>query len=122
VKVTAIRFRLTMLAAGVLCSVAFAFNSRAAEGTAAKSVKPFNVKQAFVSGCSFCHEDYGRHAGKGPQLMNSAKSDAFLFKRIKYGKRGRMAGYGRALSDDQIQQMVIFIRSLKADEEPQNPQ
>ena len=110
-----------MLAASVLCSVAMTCNLRAAEDPATKPVKPLDVKYAFLHGCSFCHKDYGRRAGKGPKLMDSEKSDAFLFKRIKYGKFGSMEGYGRALSDEQIQQMVAFIRSLKPDEEPQNP-
>ena len=53
--------------------------------------------------------------------MDSTYSDAYLFKRIKQGKPGRMAAFGSIFSDDQINQIVIFIRSLKPDEEPQNP-
>ncbi len=54
-------------------------------------------------------------------FMDSPNSDAFIFKRIKSGKPGRMAAFGSAFSDDQINQIVVFIRSLKPDEEPQNP-
>jgi mono/diheme cytochrome c family protein len=34
---------------------------------------------------------------------------------------GRMAAFGSMYSDDQIRQIVKFIRNLKAGEEPQNP-
>ena len=120
-KIIANRLRLSILAAGALCACALAVMSHAEESASPKPVKPFNVKGTFSSICGFCHEDYGRHAGKGPQLMDSPSSDAFLFKRIKFGKPGRMAAFASAFSDDQIHQIVAFIRSLKPDEEPQNP-
>ena len=85
------------------------------------SRKAFDVKSAFTNICSFCHGDYGRHASKGPQLMNSERSDEFLFNRIKKGMPGRMAAFGSVFSDDQIHQIVKFIRNLKPGEEPQNP-
>ncbi len=53
--------------------------------------------------------------------MNSERSDEFIFNRIKNGMPGRMASFGTAFTDDQIRQIVKFIRSLKPDEEPQNP-
>ena len=115
------RLHLTTLAAGAICACALAVASHADEGASPKPVKPFNVKTTFSSICGFCHEDYGRHAGKGPQLMDSPNSDEWLFKRIKKGKPGRMAAFGSAFSDDQINQIVVFIRNLKPDEEPQNP-
>ena len=83
--------------------------------------KPFDVKSTFRNICGFCHENYGRKAAKGPQLMNSERSDEFLFNRIKNGMPGRMAAFGSAFNDDQIRQIVIFIRNLKPGEEPQNP-
>jgi len=90
-------------------------------GSHPSETKPFDVKNVFRNICGFCHEDYGRHAGKGPQLMNSERSDEYLFNRIKHGKPGRMPAWGSVFSDDQIRQIVQFIRSLKPDEEPQNP-
>jgi len=83
--------------------------------------RPFDVKSTFSNICGFCHEDAGRHAGKGPQLMNSERSDEFLFNRIKKGLPGRMAAFGSAFTDEQIWKMVKFIRNLKPGEEPQNP-
>jgi mono/diheme cytochrome c family protein len=85
------------------------------------SSKPFDVKGTFRNICGFCHEDYGRHAGKGPQLMHSERSDEFMFNRIKKGMPGRMAAFGGIYNDDQIRQIVKFIRTLKPDVEPENP-
>jgi mono/diheme cytochrome c family protein len=85
------------------------------------AAKPLDVKNQFRNVCGFCHEDYGRHAGKGPKLMDSERSDEYLFNRIKNGLPGRMAAFGSVYSDDQIHQIVKFIRSLKPGEEPQNP-
>jgi mono/diheme cytochrome c family protein len=67
----------------------------------------------FSNICGFCHEDGGRRAGKGPQLMDSALSDQQLFARIKFGKPGRMAAFGGAFTDDQIRELVVYIRALK---------
>jgi mono/diheme cytochrome c family protein len=86
-----------------------------------KAPKAFDVKSTFRNICGFCHEDYGRKAGKGPQLMNSERSDDYLFNRIKNGLPGRMAAFSSAFSDDNIHQIVKFIRNLKPGEEPQNP-
>ena len=85
------------------------------------TAKPFDVKSTFRNICGFCHENYGRKAAKGPQLMNSERTDEYIFNRIKNGMPGRMAAFGSAFTDDQIRQIVTFIRSLKPDEEPQNP-
>lgn len=87
----------------------------------AQEAKRFDVKATFRNICGFCHEDYGRKAGKGPQLMNSERTDQELFNRIKKGLPGRMAAFGSAFNDEQIGQMVKFIRNLKPGVEPQNP-
>jgi mono/diheme cytochrome c family protein len=84
----------------------------------APAAKPFDVKNTFRNICGFCHEDYGRKAGKGPQLMDNPNSDEFLFNRIKHGKPGRMAAFGGVFSDDQIKQIVAFIRTLKPGVQP----
>lgn len=83
--------------------------------------KPIDVKATFRTICSYCHQDMGRKPGKAPQLMNSERTDEFIFNRIKNGKPGQMAAFGGSFSDDDIRRIIVFIRSLKADEEPQNP-
>lgn len=107
---------------GLLAGTALAFSLGGALADETKPApKPFDVKSTFRNICGFCHSDYGRHPSKGPQLMNSERTDEFLFNRIKNGLPGRMAAFGSAFNDDQIRQMVIFIRKLKPGEEPQNP-
>ena len=108
------RYLLGAVLALGLCSAAIAADEQ-------KAAKPLDVKSTFRNICGFCHENYGRKAAKGPQLMNSERSDEFLFKRIKNGMPGRMAAFGSAFTDDQIRDIVKFIRSLKPDQEPQNP-
>lgn len=83
--------------------------------------KPLEIKNTFQNICGYCHANYGRKAARGPQLMNSERSDEFLFNRIKNGIPGRMAAFGASFTEDQIRQIVKFIRNLKPDEEPQNP-
>jgi mono/diheme cytochrome c family protein len=100
-----------------LCLPATAFAEEAKDA----AQQSFDVKNLFRNICGFCHEDYGRHAGKGPQLMNSERTDEFLFNRIKHGKPGRMAAWGSMFTGEQIGQIVKFIRNLKPGEEPQNP-
>jgi mono/diheme cytochrome c family protein len=112
------QMRLARLVAGVLCACGLALAAHADEGAAAK---PFDVKNTFRNICGFCHEDYGRHAGKGPQLMDDPNSDEYLFNRIKHGKPGRMAAWGSIFTDDQIRLIIVFIRNLKPGVEPQNP-
>jgi len=109
---------------GLLAGAALAVSLVAGEALAeeAKTApKPLDVKNTFRNICGFCHENYGRKGAKGPQLMNSERNDEFLFNRIKNGMPGRMAAFGSAFGDDQIHQIVKFIRNLKPGEEPQNP-
>ena len=113
--------RLWRLFAAAVSAAALGVAAHADEGTKSKAAQHFDVKNTFRNICGFCHEDYGRHTGKGPQLMDNPNSDEFLFKRIREGKPGRMAAFRGVFTDDQIQQMVVFIRTLKPGEEPRNP-
>jgi len=121
VKLTASRLRTRILVAAALIglsSVACAADEKTPTAEAASAPPAFSPKNTFRNICGFCHEDYGRHAGKGPQLMNDPNSDEYLFNRIKNGKPGRMAAFGGAFTDDQIREIVKFIRSLRPDQEP----
>jgi mono/diheme cytochrome c family protein len=80
--------------------------------------KPFEVKKAFSTICGYCHGDFGRAPGKAPQLMNSERTDEYLFNIIKNGKPGKMAAFGILYNDDQVHQIVKFIRNLNPNVEP----
>ena len=74
---------------------------------------PLNVHQLFASTCGWCHSGGGRVAGKGPQLMDSPRSDEFMHNRIKMGKQGAMPAFGESFTDPQIDEIVKYIRALK---------
>jgi mono/diheme cytochrome c family protein len=84
-----------------------------AQSATAPDSAPLDVEQIFASTCGWCHSDGGRVAGKGPQLMDSARSDDFLRDRIKTGKSGAMPAFGSVYSDAQIDEIIKYIRSLK---------
>jgi mono/diheme cytochrome c family protein len=73
----------------------------------------FDVEQLFATTCGFCHSDGGRAAGRGPQLMDSPRSDDYIRSRIKTGKEGAMPAFGSVFSDAQIDEIIKYIRSMK---------
>jgi mono/diheme cytochrome c family protein len=81
----------------------------------AASASTLDVPQLFASTCGWCHTDSGREAGKGPQLMNTTRSDDFIRNRIKNGKEGAMPAFGTTYSDADIDKIIAYIRNLKPD-------
>jgi mono/diheme cytochrome c family protein len=66
----------------------------------------------FATTCGYCHQDGGRHAGRGPKLSKSERSDEYIIERIKKGKMGAMPAYGSVFSDGQIIAILAYIRGL----------
>jgi mono/diheme cytochrome c family protein len=66
----------------------------------------------FATTCGFCHQDGGRHAGRGPKLSKSERSDEYIVERIKKGKMGAMPAYGSVFSEGQIIAILAYIRGL----------
>ena len=91
--------------------------SAADDAPAAKAAekKPLDVPQLFGTTCGWCHSDAGRAAGKGPQLMNTTRSDDYIRNRIKNGKEGHMPAFGAMFSDADIDAIIAYIRGLKPD-------
>jgi mono/diheme cytochrome c family protein len=71
-----------------------------------------NGEQMFATTCGFCHQDGGRHAGRGPKLSKSERSDEYIIERIRTGKAGAMPAYGSVFSDGQIIAILAYIRGL----------
>jgi mono/diheme cytochrome c family protein len=71
------------------------------------------VAQLFASTCGFCHAEGGRVQGKGPKLMGTTRSDAFIINRIKTGKEGTMPSFEGNLTNSQIKAIIHYIRNLK---------
>lgn len=105
------KLALTTIAA-VLISAAPAWAQSAAP---TQQAEPLDVQQLFASTCGWCHSDAGRVAGKGPQLMDTQRSDDFIRNRIKVGKPGAMPAFGDSFTDAQIDAIIAYIRALKPD-------
>jgi mono/diheme cytochrome c family protein len=91
-------------------------NETAGPGTTAggnQAEAPINGQELFASTCGFCHEEGGRRAGRGPKLAGTKRSDEFIINRITNGKPGRMPAFGRVYSQEQINQILAYIRGLK---------
>jgi mono/diheme cytochrome c family protein len=100
-----------------LSTASFAQQSTPA-GTAPPQAQPeaspddIDGQQMFATTCGFCHQSGGRHAGRGPKLSNSERSDEYIIERIKKGKVGAMPAYGSVFSDGQIIAILAYIRGL----------
>ena len=57
----------------------------------------------------------GALAGKGPKLAASQRSDEFIVQRIKHGKEGAMPAFDNTYNDQQIAEIIKYLRSLKDD-------
>jgi mono/diheme cytochrome c family protein len=75
---------------------------------------PQRGKQVFANnGCGWCHEGSGTEAGRGPPLANTKRTNEFLATRIMNGKPGRMPAFGGNFDDQQLNDLIAFIHSIK---------
>lgn len=72
-----------------------------------------DVRKLFAMNCSWCHDGYGLHAGKGPKLAGTQMNKEQIYKRIAKGKSGAMPGYEKTLKKEQIEAFVDYIKALK---------
>jgi mono/diheme cytochrome c family protein len=80
----------------------------------AEPEKPrFDVRKLFAMNCSWCHDGYGLHAGKGPKLAGTKMNERQIYERISKGKSGMMPGFEKTLKKDQIDAFVEYIKALK---------
>ena len=89
-----------------------ATESRSPPAPAEASPNDITGDQMFATTCGFCHQNGGRHEGRGPKLSNSERSDEYIIERIKKGKGGAMPAYGSVFSDGQIIAILAYIRGL----------
>jgi mono/diheme cytochrome c family protein len=66
----------------------------------------------FDHNCAHCHGDDAR-GDEGPDLHGLRKSDARLEKIIKEGVKGEMPAFGKKFSDDEVKELVGYLRTLK---------
>ncbi len=86
-----------------------------ATGQSSPSKSTLDVNNLFAGVCGFCHNDGGRKAGRGPQLMNTTRSDDFIRYRIKHGKEGAMPAFPQ-FSDADIDAIIAYIHNLKPEQ------
>jgi len=100
-----------------LSTVSFAEQSNAAGAAsppaqAEASPNHLDGRKMFISNCGFCHQEGGRHAGRGPKLSKTERSDEFIIERIKKGKTGSMPAFQGVFNDVQIGALLAYIRGL----------
>jgi mono/diheme cytochrome c family protein len=100
-----------------LSTASFGQQSNAASSTnvlpqAEASPNDIEGGKMFATTCGYCHQDGGRHPGRGPKLSKSERSDEYIVERIKKGKVGAMPAYGSVFSDGQIIAILAYIRGL----------
>ena len=105
-----IRFLMTLLILTV------ATPSLVAAQQTANTSSSLDVPQLFAGTCGWCHSDGGRAPGKGPQLMDTARTDDFIRFRIQHGKEGAMPAFGASFSDADVDAIIKYIRSLKPEQ------
>ena len=104
---------LRLLMSLALAGAALAHSARAQQSNEQSKI---NVEQLFATTCGWCHSDGGRVAGKGPQLMDTKRSDDFIRSRILNGKEGAMPAFAGVLSDQDIDRIIAYIHALKPHE------
>lgn len=74
--------------------------------------------------CAGCHSSYAG-GGMGPNLRDTVwiygGSDAQLFSTIAEGRPNGMPAWGAKVAEDQIWQIIAYLRTLGSDAEPVKP-
>ncbi|MBX9965617.1 MAG: cytochrome c [Burkholderiales bacterium] len=83
------------------------------EASAEPEKPKIDVRKLFAMNCSWCHDGYGLHAGKGPKLAGTKMTAEQVYQRIAKGKSGAMPGFEKTLKKEQIEAFVEYIRGLK---------
>ena len=91
---------------GISIIVAVPAMAQQTTGAPAGETSHLDVNQLFATTCGWCHSDGGRVAGKGPQLMNTKRSDDFIRYRIEHGKEGAMPAFGSTFNDADIDETI----------------
>lgn len=82
-------------------------------------------RQLFIwYNCYGCHGGRGG-GGMGPSLRDQTwvygSSDADIYNSIAQGRAKGMPAWGMKIPQDQIWQLVAYIKSMRSDEEPDKP-
>lgn len=109
-----------------LCVMVMLFVVGASSAFGAETKSAVSGQSNFESKCSRCHGTGGKGNGfqamalffmfKVPDLTDpaymQARSDDTLFRAIKQGSKGGMPAYGLKLSEPEIKDIVVYVRSF----------
>jgi len=70
-------------------------------------------RHLFLMNCAHCHGN-DAHGDEGPDLYNLHKSDVRIHQVITSGIKGEMPSFGKKLGEPEIQQLTIYLRTLKS--------
>jgi mono/diheme cytochrome c family protein len=109
-----------LAAVGMACATGEIIRPKPAAGSpvSTNSVIPPAGTQAyhgytlFLMNCAHCHGSDAR-GDEGPDLHGVMKSDARISALIKNGIKGEMPKFGGKLTDNDIQALIAFVRSLR---------
>jgi mono/diheme cytochrome c family protein len=70
-------------------------------------------QKLFTTNCQACHPSGGRVAGVGPKLLGTTRDDNYIHDNIRNGRNAMPAFPADQISDQQINDLIAYIRSLK---------
>src|SRR5579863_5625708 len=102
-----IKLAMALLTAGICLSV----NAGPLEkpGMTAKEKLGYRL---FDHNCAQCHGDDAR-GDEGPDLHGLTKSDKRVEKIIKEGIKGEMPAFGKKFNDQDVKDLITWLRTLK---------
>lgn len=69
-------------------------------------------RSLFLKNCAHCHADDAT-GDEGPDLHGLERSDEWIAKRIREGKKGKMTAFGQKFSQPDIDALIAYLRTLK---------
>src|SRR5215472_12890264 len=69
-------------------------------------------RHLFLKNCAHCHGD-DAHGDEGPDLHKLDWTDQQIRKRILDGKKGQMTSFAGKLATNDIQNLIVYLRTLK---------
>lgn len=68
-------------------------------------------RRLFLKNCAHCHGT-DAHGDEGPDLHNLDWTDEQIITRIRNGKKGQMKAFAGKLPADDIEAVVVYLRTL----------
>jgi mono/diheme cytochrome c family protein len=103
-----VTFGLTVLLA--MGAIREAFASDVTKGNTADRI--VTGRTLFLKNCAHCHADDAA-GDEGPDLHGLKRPDDWIARRIRNGVKGEMTAFGEKFSQDDIDALIRYLRTLK---------